>query len=380
MGSLGHVQLRRAGRFALLFGVVGILTAQLFGAAGAAAADTIICYAVADDGNGAGAGQDGGAEDLLTRIDPADSDPATNETSIGSGTGTFNVEASTFKPGTQTLYGADANRLGTIDITTGVFSAKPQTFGSGDGAAGTISFSDVDSITFDPGTGTFYGAARVEGSAPDVLFQIDTATGAHVENAYGAGVDYVQVIPLDNESRLDDLAIDFDGTLYAISNVGGHEDHLVTINPDTGALSDVGPTNVNDMEGLSIAPDGRLFGTTGQESSSGSALWDISKTTGVATNPRPLDNANDYESVACLAQAGSPAPSPSPSVLPTGTQPPGEGPPPGVSPTTTVQGVKVIPETGSDAIPMLLLLGFMSLAAGVAMLWITRNTGEKPAR
>lgn len=355
----------RRGRVIFVAGLAFILMGLVLGTS-AQAADVIICYAVADDGNGPGGTQDSGAEDLLTRIDPADSDPATNETSIGTGTGTFNIEASTFQPGTEVLFAADADQLGTIDITTGVFTAKPSPFGTGSGAAGNVSFSDVDSITFDPNTGTFYGGARVDGEAPDVLFQINPANGAHVPDAFGPGEDYIQVLPLPNESRLDDLAMDFDGTMYAISNIGGHEDHLVTINPETGALTDVGPTNVNDMEGLSIAPDGSLFGTTGQESSNGSALWDIDKATGAATNGREIDNATDYESVACLAEAGGPSPTPSPSVLPTDTQPPG----PGVTVAPTVKGIKVIPETGSDAVPGFLVLGLMCVTAGAAMLWI----------
>ncbi|MGH2784342.1 MAG: hypothetical protein ACRDJ1_03715 [Actinomycetota bacterium] len=333
----------------------------------AAAAVSVICYTVADDGNGSGSGQDSGAEDLLTRVDSTDHDPATNEASIGTGTGTFNIEASTFDPGTEDLYAVDADQLGRLNLATGVFSPKPSSLGSGSGPAGTIAFSDVDSITFDPNTGVLFGGARVLGEDPDVLFQIDPATGAHVDDAFGPGVDYVQVKPLENLSRLDDLAMDFDGTLYAISNIGGHEDHLVTIDPETGALTDVGATNVNDMEGLSIVPDGRLFGTTGQESSSGSALWDIDKGTGAATNPRALDNANDYESVACLAEADvEPSPSPSVSVIPTGT----ETTTPSVSPTVspTVKGVKVIPETGSGAVPVLFVIGLAFVAGGIAVI------------
>ncbi|HJR18881.1 MAG TPA: hypothetical protein VJ922_04100 [Actinomycetota bacterium] len=368
MASLGFRRLRTGSSLSLA-GILVVLLALWMGHA--AAAVSVVCYSVADDGNGSGSGQDSGAEDLLTRIDPADHDPATNEDSIGSGTGTFNVEASTFDPGTDDLFAVDADQLGRVNITTGVFTAKPSSFGSGSGSAGTIAFSDVDSITFDPSTGILYGGARVVGEDPDVLFQIDPATGAHVDSAFGPGEDYVQVTPLANESRLDDLAMDFDGTLYAISNIGGHEDHLVTIDPETGALSDVGPTNVNDMEGLSIAPDGRLFGTTGQESSSGSALWDIDKESGAATNPRALDNANDYESVACLAE-GSPEPSPSPSVsvIPTGTETSEPPEAPSVSPTVsaTVGGVKVIPETGSGAVPVLFVIGLAFVVGGIAVI------------
>lgn len=365
---------RRVSVAVVLTGFLVLLVAQLLGAVTAGAADTVVCYAVADDGNGSGGSQDSGAEDLLTKINPDDADPATNETSIGAGTDTFNIEASAFQPGTEILFAVDADQLGTIDLTTGVFTAKPSPLGSGTGAAGTVQYTDVDSITFDPATGTLYGGQRVLGDDPDVLFVIDPDTGAGVPDAFGPGVDYLRVTPLANESRLDDLAMDFDGTLYAISNVGGHEDHLVTIDPDTGALTDVGATGVNDMEGLAIAPDGRLFGTTGQESSEGGALWDIDKATAAATNGRALDNAADYESVACLVEAGTtPSPSPSPSVIPTETVTTG----PTASPS--VGGVKVIPETGPNAVPGLLVLGIATIAAGLTMLWIAGSEREDTA-
>ncbi len=268
-----------------------------------AAAQEISCYAVADEGGDEGSGHDQFAEDLLTRIDPDDDDPATNETSIGTGTGTFSVEAAAFQPGTGVLFAVDAGRLGTLNLESGIFSARPSSIGSGSGADGTIVFDDVDGLTFDPDTGVLYGSQRVRTEDPDVLLVIDPDTGAHVPDAFGEGDDYLPITPLPDESKIDDLAIDGDGTLYAITNQGGHGDHLVTIDRETGALTDVGPTGHDDIEGLTFAPGGHLLGINGKEGEIGEALWDIDTGTGAASNPRLLDNAADYESVACIAAA-----------------------------------------------------------------------------
>lgn len=376
MGSF-RFQPVRAGRYLLLAGVLSLLAAQAFGAGAALAADKVICYSVADQGGGDGTGTDDAGEDLLTRIDPDDSDPATNETTIGTGTGTFRVEAAAFQPDTDVLFALDGGRLGTVSLATGVFTAKASAVGTGSGSAGDIAFDNIDGLTFDPSTGTLYGSQRIAGDAPDVLLIINPSTGAHVSDAFGPGADYVQITPLPDQAKIDDLAIDAGGTMYAIANVGGNADRLVTINPGTGALTDIGATGTDDVEGLTFAPDGRLFGSTGNEGAiDGGALWDIDPDTGLASNGRPLDNTRDYESVSCLTEAGQPSPSPSPSVIPTETETGGPAP----SPTTTVQGVKVIPETGSDAIPGLMLLGLMSITAGLAMMWIAGGKEEAGSR
>ena len=366
MGSFRYGPVR-AGRYLLMAGVLSMLAAQALGASSAIAADEIVCYSVADQG-GSGGGQDDAGQDLLTRIDPDDADPATNETTIGTGTGTFRVEAAAFQPGTDVLFALDGGRLGTVSLTTGVFSAKASPVGTGSGSAGDIAFDNIDGLTFDPTDGTLYGSQRIAGDAPDVLLIINPSTGAHVPNAFGPGADYVQITPLPDEAKIDDLAIDASGTMYAIANVNGHADHLVSINPGTGALTDIGATGTDDVEGLTVAPDGRMFGSTGNEGViDGGAIWDIDPDTGVASNGRPLDNTRDYESISCVAEAGAPSPSPSPSVIPTETET--AAPTPTVS--ATVKGVKVIAETGSDAVTVLFVLGLAFTVMGFAMIRIT---------
>jgi uncharacterized repeat protein (TIGR01451 family) len=247
-----------------------------------------LCYLVADAGGG------NGGNDLLTRIDTADFDPVTNETNIGTGTGTFSIEAIAWNSTTSTLYGADAGQLGVLNTTTGVFAALPSSFGTGTGTLGSVTFSDVDGLAYDATTVTLFGV-HVQGGT-DVLIQINMATGAHVANAFGAGIDYVPIPPILGNSITDDIAVDpLTGIMYAAVNAGGSTDRLITINKATGATTDVAAITVPDIEGLGTDVTGQLWGTSGTQG----ILYEISKTTGVGSNGRTIDNGSDYEAVDC---------------------------------------------------------------------------------
>ncbi len=249
-----------------------------------------LCYLVADSGGG------NGGNDLFTRIDTADFDPATNETSIGTGTGTSTIEAIAFNSANGIVYAANANRLGTLNTTTGVFNGLPQTFGTGSGIFGNITFSDVDGLAYDSTTGVLYGSHRRGGS--DVLIQVNMATGAHVPNAFGANVDYVEIQPVLGNTLIDDIAIDpTTGTMYASTNSGGSTDRLIIVDKTSGATTDVALITVPDIEGLGTDPSGQLWGTSGTQG----ILYEIDKLTGVGSNGRSIDNGGDYESVDCFA-------------------------------------------------------------------------------
>jgi uncharacterized repeat protein (TIGR01451 family) len=249
-----------------------------------------LCYLVADSGGG------NGGNDLFTTIDTADFNPATNETSIGSGTGTNAIEAIAFNSATGVVFAADANRLGTLNATSGLFEALPQTFGAGSGAIGNVTFSDVDGLTYDASTGVLYGSHRRGGS--DLLIQINMATGAHVPNAFGAGIDYVPIQPVLFNALVDDIAVDpTTGIMYAVVNSGGSTDRLIRINKSTGATTDIALITVPDIEGLGTDPSGQLWGTSGTQG----ILYEIDKLTGTGSNGRAIDNGGDYESVDCFA-------------------------------------------------------------------------------
>jgi len=249
-----------------------------------------LCYLVADAGGG------NGGNDLFTRIDTADFNPATNETNIGTGTGTSSIEAIAFNSANGAVYAANSNRLGTLNLTSGVFQPLPQTFGVGGGAVGNINFSNIDGLTYDATNGVMYGSHARGGS--DLLFQINMATGAHVPNAFGAGVDYVVIAPVFGNTIVDDIAVDpTTGVMYASVNGGGSTDRLVTINKLTGATTSIALITVPDIEGLGTDPTGQLWGSSGSQG----RLYEINKNTGVGSNGRIINNGSDYEAVDCYA-------------------------------------------------------------------------------
>lgn len=253
-----------------------------------------LCYLVADAGGG------NGGNDLFTSIDTADFDAATNETNYGTGTGTSSIEAIAFNSATGVVYAADGGQLGTLSTSTGLFQPLPQAIGTGSGSAGNITFSSVDGLTYDATTGTLYGSHARSGN--DLLIQIDMTTGAHVPNAFGLNVDYVQIQSIFGNTIVDDIAVDpTSGIMYASTNSGGSTDRLVTVNKNTGASSNVALITVPDIEGLGTDPSGQLWGTSGSQG----ILYEINKSTGVGSNGRPIDNGSDYEAVDCYATSPS---------------------------------------------------------------------------
>ena len=260
---------------------------------GAAAHPPETCYIVAD---GTPDAKDEDAPDLLTRVVRADHNPETNETNIGDGTGTFNMEAIALQPGTGVLFAADAGRLGTVDLETGEFAALGL-IGTGDGPEGVVKFNDVDGLAFDATTGFLYGTQR-EVPGEDLLLRIDPATGTAVVGGL-AGADYAVVPAVADLPDIDDIAVDpLDGQMYAVANDDGRKDHLVKIDKLTGQATDIGVLEAQDVEGLGFA-SGQLIGTTGKNLQQ-EGIWDIDKLTGKAINRRALDNGRDYEAFDCL--------------------------------------------------------------------------------
>lgn len=241
-----------------------------------------LCYLVAD-GN-----------DVLTRINTADFNPATNETTIGPA-GVNDIEAIAFNSANGILYAANLGQFGSMNLTTGAFTFIGN-IGSGSGSLGTINFNDVDGLTYDATTGVLYGVHARSGN--DVLLQINMTTGARVANAFGAGVDYVQIPTVLGNNITDDIAVDpTTGILYASINNGGTTDRLIRINKATGASTDVALITVPDIEGLGTDFSGQLWGTSGTQN----ILYEIDKLTGVGSNGRPINNGSDYEGVDCYA-------------------------------------------------------------------------------
>ena len=269
------------------------LVLLLFAPAPVQAQSADACYAVADNGGPFG------NEDALVTLDRV-----TGDTTLIGYTGTMAVEAIAFAPGGGNLYAANNGQLGILNLGTGVFTALPSTFGSGSGANGTVTFNDVDGLTYDASNGIFYGTHRVDGVASDLLIQIDRTTGAYVPDAFGAGIDYVPIEGPGLLGDIDDIAVDpLTGVMFATSNLDGDGGVLVTLNKETGAATLVGELGVDDIEGLAYFNDGVLYGSTGKDgrdATTRNQLYSISETTAAATFVAAFDDFQDYEALDCL--------------------------------------------------------------------------------
>ena len=223
------------------------------------------------------------------------------ETAIGL-TGTDHIEGITRVPSTNTLYGADADAFGTIDINTGVFT-QIGLFGSGNGAQGVIDFIDVDGLAWDPFEQIMYASVRRDNGPDDLLIQVDITTGQHIPGAFD-GDDYVVVEKINGLDDIDDIAIStMDGQMYAIQNEDGQDSRLILINKQTGATTDFGDLDVPNVEGIGFHPDGRLLGVNGDSFRSVMQI-PLEPFTGVTIPISDLgvNSWLDYESIACLTE------------------------------------------------------------------------------
>ncbi|MEZ4864078.1 MAG: SdrD B-like domain-containing protein [Caldilineaceae bacterium] len=295
--------------FLVLLFTLLLLPSQLF-AQGTQQYDiTQQCFAVADEL------ASGSTQDTLTRLDRT-----TGQSFVIGSTGTLNIEGIAFGPDGH-LYAADANQLGTLDLATGLFTPLSQPFGVARGSAGTLTLSDVDSLTYDIANNTFYGVHRRSGLRTDLLFAIDLTTGAHIPNFFGAGIDYVEIPVVTDETGtqlgdVDDLAVDpITHVMYAAINDSGLHGVLAIVNPATGNTVSMNTFRyasgqvlageiVDDLEGLAFFNDGRLYASSGNFSPDGNdknSLYRIDTTNAEAELIGPFPSTNrDYEGLDCL--------------------------------------------------------------------------------
>ena len=100
---------------------------------------------------------------------------------VGTGTGTTNAESAVFSPDGTVIYTTDldpsvagtnpesSDRFGSINLTTGVYTAIGRVVNSTNplsGSLGNLTVADVDGMSFDPSTGKLYAVGRREAS-PD---------------------------------------------------------------------------------------------------------------------------------------------------------------------------------------------------------------------
>jgi hypothetical protein len=248
-----------------------------------------VTYLVASSGGG------NGGDDLLTVVDRTNPDPGTNEANIGTGTGTSNIEAAALQPGSNVLFAVADDQLGTIDLTTGVFTPRPSIAGAGNGSVGLVAFDNVEGLSFNPFTSELYGAHRRGLLQGDLLFQLDPVTGSHVSGAF-AGDDYVVIESQHPYYHAADLAFDpTDGQLYVVHwDLSGNWS-VATVDPISGATSTKG-TAPDDIVSLAFDETGRLYTST--ETGGAETLYELSKADGSVISSIVIDNGSNYEAMA----------------------------------------------------------------------------------
>lgn len=244
-------------------------------------------------------------------------------------TGRSGIEAIAYYPipGSEELYAADEGDFGILNRTTGVFTLISEIDGGGtaSGSAGAQTLDDVDGLMLDGQTLIMWAVERKSGSTPDLLFQVDLTTGQFVPDAFGAGVDYLEIVGTGINVDVDDLAVDpITGEIYGVANDNGAGDALIRVNKTTGEFEFVVTLAQDDIEGLSFHNDGKLYGSEGDADN---RLSLINKSTGAMTNFFSFAPGGDVEGLAALV---------APANLVTGT----------VYEDTDLDGVKDMGETG----------------------------------
>jgi hypothetical protein len=159
---------------------------------------------------------------------------------IGTVTGFSWVEGLAYSSSNDVLYGsattglADANRLITIDPTTGqTTSIAPSFFGP--------SFWDVDGLAVSA-AGAILGSHINTNPA---LFSVDPVTGVGT-----------QIGPLSMAVVGLDFALN--GTLFGVTIPdiqNGGPSRLVTVNPTSGAIQDIGPIGFDTIQAIAFVPE-----------------------------------------------------------------------------------------------------------------------------
>ena len=255
------------------------------------ALDPDVCYLISD-----GAGDGYLVPDTFFTFNPT-----TGALTVIGETGTLNAEALAMDKDNGIIYTATGDTFGTININTGVFSPIANDIGIINGASGVLNINDIDGMSYDAVDNIVWASARRsgEGGLPDdLIFKIDPTTGLALPNAFGTGVGYLVIATPEHD--LDDLALDEDGTLYAISNLGGSgNQRLGTINKTTGAWTEIGDYGVQDVESLAFTASGQLIATTGEDGADKNRLYSIDATSAEATLINNLGIAQDVEGCVC---------------------------------------------------------------------------------
>jgi len=275
--------------------------------------DPSACYGVADEAFGSS----GGAPDGLSVIGRLDGATA----NIGGETGTTDIEAIAFGPGTiidpalaqQVLYTFDGTDFGYLNLTTGTFTSL--------GLPAPDGFATVDGMTWDPQLNVFWVTDRIgDDGVADRVAAYDPFTGGTTIGPFSTGIATEPGWTDPSGAAyddFDDIALDpINFRLYAILNKGGVGGGLVELSKvdgsvidyvglftPSGAASDFdGDGITDDMEGLAFFNDGNLYGSTGANGPGAdiNRFYSIDLATGTTTWIADFTEYGDYEALGCL--------------------------------------------------------------------------------
>jgi hypothetical protein len=199
---------------------------------------------------------------LLMNFSSLDCDPKTSVAPVGAVASTTTIEGLAFDTSNGTLYALVGDQLEKVDQASGTLSPVGGPLGEGMGAGGGWQFGHVSAFAFDPSTGKLLAVEARGGGSVSLLFRIDPATGTVAHGSFGPGLDYVEVAPDGARNQVLGMVV-VGGTLYATMSLNDGDPHLATINPATGASSDIGAQGVPSVGGLTADASGQLYGVSG---------------------------------------------------------------------------------------------------------------------
>ena len=218
------------------------------------------------------------------------------------------VETMTMNGPCDVMYTANNADFGTIDLTTGNYTFLNALGTVSNPTLGNHTLNDVDGMAIDDLSGYIYASERIA-SGTDLLFLIDPVTGLVVYDAFGPGVDYVQIPGALQD--IDDLAFSpCTHELYGVSTVSTSTsiyDIIVTIDIQTGVATQIVTLTECDSEGMSFNNDCDLFVSVGNSGCiNEGAIFQVDLNTGGLTEI--TDIGGDVEAVVCCVDAPLPSP------------------------------------------------------------------------
>lgn len=180
---------------------------------------------------------------------------------------------------------AAADLIG-VSFSGNVYYLDP---GTGTGAkVASAGVGGINSLAGSP-SGQLYCVGHDPVTSGENLLTLDPASGQ---------ASIVAPVSLGTGSSIRALSFSPDGVLYAIQNGGGpgtvgQADLLYTLNTATGAATLVGSVSFVGVQAIAFSPEGTLYGWDGGTGTDGAGLITIDPATGAATDVNPMVGGNN---------------------------------------------------------------------------------------